>query len=73
MNPSHTKPDRILRWPELQQITGYSRTTIWRLEQEGKFPKRRQIGANMVGWISSEVSQWLAALPMVDTGKRGAA
>lgn len=73
MNPSQTEPDRILRWPEVQRITGYSRTTIWRLEQEDKFPPRRQLGSNMIGWLHSEVADWLASLPKVESGDRGAA
>ena len=63
MNRSHTKPDRVLRWPEVQRITSKSRTQTWRDEQEGRFPKRRQIGPNAVGWLESEINQWLAGLP----------
>ena len=73
MKLSHNKPDRILRWPEVQKINGKSRTTTWRDEQEGKFPRRRQIGPNAIGWLESEINEWLSELPKVEGGKRGAA
>ncbi|WP_084201459.1 helix-turn-helix transcriptional regulator [Geobacter pickeringii] len=51
--------NRILRNPDLDVITGLSRTTRWRLENAGDFPKRRQISKGAVGWIESEVTAWL--------------
>ena len=53
--------DRFLREREVQGITGLSRTTRWRLEREGKFPARRQISDNAVGWLESEISDWIAS------------
>jgi prophage regulatory protein len=32
---------------------------IYRLEREGKFPKRIQLGPNAVGWIEHEVDAWI--------------
>lgn len=66
------KQDRILRDGEVEAKTGLSRTTRWRRERDGTFPKRRQIGPNAVGWLESDIDSWLADLPEVD-GKRGAA
>lgn len=36
-----------------------SRTTLWRMEREGRFPKRIKLSANRVGWIAEEVEQWI--------------
>ncbi len=52
--------DRFLREPEVQHITGLSRTTRWRLQRDGKFPRRRQISTNAVGWLASEIDAWIA-------------
>ncbi len=52
-------PDRFIRDRECKKISGLSRTTRWRLEREGKFPKRRQISPNGVGWLLSEIQSWL--------------
>ena len=51
--------DRFVREPECKKITGLSRTTRWRLERVGAFPKRRRISENAVGWLESELQKWL--------------
>jgi prophage regulatory protein len=54
---------RILGEPEVRRLTNLSRTTRWRLEREGKFPKRLRLSGNRVGWQADEVLAWIAALP----------
>lgn len=51
--------DRFLRDREVRKLTGLSRTTRWRLEAKGQFPKRRKLSENTVGWLASEVADWL--------------
>ena len=52
---------RILRYRDVIARTGLSRTTLWRLERRGEFPLRCQLSANAVGWVESEVEEWIAA------------
>lgn len=52
---------RIIRLTRLTEMTGLSRSTIWRLERAGTFPHRRQLSPGTVGWIESEVVEWLQA------------
>lgn len=52
-------PDRIIRAKEVQNMTGLSRTTLWRLENKGEFPYRVSLGGNSVGWKLSEIKQWI--------------
>src|ERR1700724_1028749 len=40
-----------------------TRNTIWGLERAGAFPRRRQITANKVAWLESEVDAWIASRP----------
>jgi prophage regulatory protein len=54
-------PERIVREAECKDRTGLSRVTRWRLERDGKFPKRRRISANAVGWLESELRKWIAS------------
>ena len=58
MSSNSTKP-LIIRPSHIKEITGLSKTTIWRLEQAGNFPKRRKIGEGCVGWIYTEVEECL--------------
>ena len=52
-------PDRILRRSECEQATGLSESTLWRLEQRGQFPRRRRISKHAIGWLESEIQQWI--------------
>lgn len=61
-------PPITIRTSQLREITGLSPTTIWRLERDGKFPKRRQIGDGCVGWLYSEVEEYLTNCNCVDQG-----
>jgi len=49
------------REPQVRHATQLSRSTRWRLERLGKFPARRQLSANSVGWLRSEVEEWLVS------------
>lgn len=50
---------RIIRPKELSKITGLSRTTLWRLERRKEFPARRRLSSGSVGYLESEVLQWI--------------
>jgi prophage regulatory protein len=54
-------PDRILRMPQVVAITGLSRSTVYRLIGEGRFPRQRVLSARAVGWLESELQAWLQA------------
>lgn len=60
--------DRFLRESDVRRISGLSRTTRWRLERAGKFPRRRQISANAVGWLESEIADWIEARAATSEG-----
>ncbi len=53
----------ILRTNDVTQKTGLSRTTLWRLERKGDFPKRIRLGANSVGWREEEIEAWIDRRP----------
>jgi prophage regulatory protein len=52
-------PSRIITAKERRELVPYSDMHIWRLEQAGTFPKRIKLGPNRVGWLLSEVEQWI--------------
>ena len=60
-NATHKAHDlRVIRAKELKAKVGYSPMTVWRLERDGRFPKRIQLGDNAVGWIEHEIDSWIA-------------
>lgn len=58
--------DRILSKQEVCERTSLSMSAIWRLEKQGRFPRRVAISANRVGWRESEIEAWAESLPVVD-------
>lgn len=51
---------KLLRFRGVQVKTGgLSRTTIWRLERDGLFPKRRLLTGKIVAWDEDEIDDWI--------------
>ena len=50
---------RILSKKDLRRLVLYSPAHIDRLERAGRFPRRVQLGPCRVGWVESEVLEWL--------------
>ena len=50
----------ILRRKQVQARTGLSRSTIYLYIKAEQFPKPVALGPRAVGWIESEVSEWIA-------------
>ena len=53
--------ERLLSKRQVKDLVTYSFAHTARLEAEGKFPKRVQIGRGRVAYVESEVSAWIAA------------
>ena len=49
----------VLRLPLVKARTGLSRSTIYLRIAEGSFPKPVSLGARAVGWLESDIEQWL--------------
>ena len=43
----------------LRTMVPYTRQYVLKLEKAGKFPRRIVVGANRVGWLLSEVEDWI--------------
>ncbi|MDP3747823.1 MAG: AlpA family phage regulatory protein [Phenylobacterium sp.] len=54
--------DRLLPWRKVKELTGISRTTAWRMQNAGDFPRPVVISAGRVGWRESDVTAWKTAL-----------
>jgi prophage regulatory protein len=48
----------IWREPKVEEETGLSKSTRWRMEKAGDFPKKIQLGPRSVGWRAEEIIQW---------------
>jgi prophage regulatory protein len=59
--PALAPPLKLLRFGAVQARIGLSRSTIWRLERRGQFPRHRRISANAVAWVEDELVAWIRA------------
>ncbi len=50
---------KILRRKQVEARIGLSRSTIYERIKAGTFPAPISLGAKSVGWIESEVDEWL--------------
>ncbi|EFC6289643.1 AlpA family transcriptional regulator [Shigella dysenteriae] len=51
--------NNLLRLSDVMRRTGYSRAWIYRLINQGRFPKPVKIGSRSVAFIESEVDEWI--------------
>ena len=51
---------RFTSFPEAAKVTGLSRTTMWRLGRDGRFPKPISISPGRVAFVTEELERWIA-------------
>lgn len=49
----------ILRLPDVKKRTGLSRSTIYLRISNDAFPKPISLGGRAVGWLDSEIDEWI--------------
>ena len=50
--------DRLLRRRQVEEITGMSRWSIYKMMQNGEFPRPVKIGPTAVRWRASDIRAW---------------
>lgn len=62
--PTQTTPvgvkDKFLRLPDVEQLTGCGKSTIYGLMAADKFPKNVKLTRRLSVWRESEIQQWIA-------------
>lgn len=58
-SPTNDATLKILRLPQVCEVTGLCRSMIYQLEADLRFPQRVKIGVRAVGWLDKEVNAWL--------------
>lgn len=57
-NPVGVK-DRLLRLPDVEQLTGCKKSTVYGLMAAGKFPKNVKLTRRLSVWRESDVQRWI--------------
>jgi prophage regulatory protein len=50
---------KLIKLPQVMQITTLSRATVYRLIAKGEFPKQIKLSERASAWIEHEVLEWL--------------
>lgn len=58
--PDSIQPPSIERLPKVIQRTGLGRSSIYAAIARGDFPPPVKLSARAVGFVSSEIDQWIA-------------
>ena len=57
---SKRESDRLLRLPEVQELTGLRRSTIYAQMQSGMFPHSVKAGPRAATWSEAAVQAWIS-------------
>ncbi|CAI1732347.1 TPA: helix-turn-helix transcriptional regulator [Serratia fonticola] len=49
----------LIRLPEVQRRTGYSKAWIYRLISQNRFPSSVKIGTHSIAFVESEANEWI--------------
>ncbi len=60
--------ERIVRMSQVKDITGLSKSSVYKYMADGDFPRQRQLGPNSVGWLYSEIMEWLESRQTAGAG-----
>lgn len=62
--------NQILRLPNVMQLTGLARSTVYYKIAEGSFPPSIKIGKRASGWLQSEINDWIEAQVLLSRGEQ---
>jgi prophage regulatory protein len=63
-NTSNSKTSYILKLRDVTTRCKVSKSKIYRDMSRGLFPKQVRMGSNCVGWLSYDIDNWIASLPV---------
>jgi prophage regulatory protein len=67
--PDKSEPRRMLNEKHVLQIVPVSRTTLYRMEKEGRFPRSTYISPNRRVWFADEIIAWQNAVDEFDPNR----
>jgi len=50
---------KFIRLPEVKNKTGLSRSSIYLRMSNGEFPQSISLGGRAIGWLETDIDQWL--------------
>jgi prophage regulatory protein len=53
--------NRFIRMPDLKSKVGLSKSQIYKLIQQGEFPRPIKLGDKIAVWTQSEIEEWMSS------------
>ncbi|HEJ6046276.1 TPA: AlpA family transcriptional regulator [Pseudomonas aeruginosa] len=50
---------KVIRLQQVMEMTGLGRSTVYKYVSDNWFPKPIPLGGRSVGWLESEVNEWI--------------
>ena len=57
---------RLLAIDDVGEMTGYSRSSVYRLMKDSDFPIPLKMGRGSIRWHESEIDAWIDSRPRAD-------
>jgi len=67
--PDKLRPRRMLNEKQVLEIVPVGRTTLYRMEKAGRFPRSTYISANRRVWFEDEIIAWQNAVDEFDPSR----
>ncbi|MFL5239321.1 MAG: helix-turn-helix transcriptional regulator [Rhizomicrobium sp.] len=67
--PDKSGPRRMLSEKQVLEIVPVGRTTLYRMEKAGRFPKSTYISPNRRVWFEDEIVAWQNAVDEIDPNR----
>ena len=68
-SPDRSGPRRMLSEKQVLEIVPVGRTTLYRMEKAGRFPKSTYISPNRRVWFEDEIVAWQKAVDEFDPNR----
>lgn len=68
--PTQTKPEILVRLPQVEILSGLKKTSIYNGAHDGTFPKPIRISARCVAWRESDLVAWQAQRQQAPIGAK---
>lgn len=62
-------PNMILKIHDVTKHCGVSRTWLYAAIQRGEFPAQVELGPRSVGWLESDIQEWISSRPKKQDAK----
>lgn len=53
----------LMRRPAVLAATGLSKSSLYQMIHEGRFPAPRRVGLRAVAWRAEDISEWIDSRP----------